>query len=170
MGKDMDLPDDLDFERLSIEEKFDRAVPGYMKRLRDLYEAIYERFGEEGLALIRDVSASYGKRIGRNVNKKGGLKGVAEVGRYLLRVFDMITYGWEVTEYTGDRLVISVSHCPYPFESDAVCKAHTCMEQALVSTLDDTLEYGIARSIPAGDPCCEHVLAVRGPSRAPSGT
>jgi hypothetical protein len=157
----MDLPEDLDFERLPIEEKFDRAVPGYMKRIRDLYEAIHERFGEEGLDLIRDVSRAYGTRIGRNVNKKGGLKGVAEVGRYLLKVFDMITYDWEVTEYTGDRLVISVSRCPYPFESPEVCRAHTCMEQALVSTLDDTLEYGIDRSIPAGDPCCEHVLRVR---------
>jgi len=160
----MALPDELKFERLSSEDKYRRAVPGYMKRLRDLYEAIYERFGEEGLDLIRDVSKEYGARIAANVKKQGDLKGVAQVGRYLLKVFDMVTDDWEVKEFTQDRLVITVSRCPYPFTSDEVCRAHTCMEESLVASLDDGLEYRIGRSIPQGDPCCEHILCRRSPA------
>jgi len=155
----MDLPEELAFERLSFEEKYHRAVPGYMKRLASLYEAIHERFGEDGLELIRDVSRRYGTRIGNNVKKKGDLKGVTQVGRYLLKVFDIVSEDLEVREFTKDRLVITVSRCPYAFERDEVCRAHTCMEQALVGTLDGNLEYSIGRSIPQGDPLCEHILS-----------
>lgn len=155
------LPKELDFRRLTFEEKYHRAVPGYMKRLSELYEQIHDRFGEEGLKLIRDVSVEYGTRIGNNVNKKGNVKGVARVGRYLLKVFDMVCDDWEVASYSNDRMVITVSRCPYPFGKEEVCQAHTCMEKALVATLDDRLDYRIGRSIPKGDACCEHILSMR---------
>jgi len=35
----MKLPPELEFERPTLEEKYDRAVPGYMKRIADLYAA-----------------------------------------------------------------------------------------------------------------------------------
>jgi hypothetical protein len=154
----MELPPELRFDRPSEAEKYRRAVPGYMKRIRDLYEAVQDRFGEEGLALIREVSRSYGASIAANVNKKGGLRGIPAVGRYLLKVFDMVGGEWEVTEYTDDRLVIAVSRCPYPFTRPEICAAHTCMEQALVKGLDPSLTYRIGRCIPRGDAVCEHVL------------
>jgi hypothetical protein len=154
----MDLPKELEFDRLSFEDKYYRAVGGYMRRICHLYEAIYERLGDDGLELIRDVSRDYGARIGMNVKKKRDLKGVAEVGRYLLKVFDMVSDDWYVGEFSEDRLVIGVSRCPYPFTIDKICKAHTCMEQALVSTLDEDLDYRIGSSIPQGDPFCEHIL------------
>ena len=80
------------------------------------------------------------------------------VGKYLLKVFDMVSEDWEVSEYSQDRLVIKVHRCPYPFESDVICRAHTCMEQALVHALDDSLDYRIGCSIPRGDAFCEHIL------------
>mgnify|MGYP001824204528 FL=1 len=154
----MRLPQELEFERLTYEEKYHRAVPGYMKRLCSLYEAMVERFGDPGLDLIKEVSTEFGCSIGMNVRKKGELKGVAQVGKYLLRVFDMVSDDWSVSEFSENRLVITVSRCPYPFSNEKVCEAHTCMEKALVRTLDENLEYRIGRSIPKGDPCCEHIL------------
>jgi len=155
----MNLPEELDFERLSAAEKYGRAVPGYMRRLRDVYEAVVERFGEDGLDLIREVSARYGRQIAMNVKKKGEVKGIAPVGRYLLKVFDMVSNEWEVREFSEDRLVIAVHHCPYAFSHDKICRAHTCMEQALVTALDDELEYRIGQCIPHGDSFCEHILS-----------
>ena len=154
----MDLPEELQFDRLSYEEKYRRAVPGYMRRINGLYEAVYERFGEDGLELIREVSVKYGASIANNLKKKGEFKGVMEVGKYLLKVFDMVCDDWAVAEYSEDRMVITVSRCPYPFRKPEICQAHTCMEQTLVTTLDDTLDYHVGASIPAGDPLCEHVL------------
>ena len=154
------------FEPLSAEEKLNKAVPGYMKRIRGLYDALYERFGEEGLDLIRDVSSEYGTQIGRNINKKGGLKGVASVGRYLLKVFDIVGGDWEVTDFTEDRLVIAVHRCPFGFNKFEICQAHVSMEEALVRTLDDTLQHRIGCSIPAGDSICEHILEKRSSQKA----
>jgi hypothetical protein len=132
-----------------------------MRRLCAVYEAVCQRFGEDGLDLIREVSTRFGRDIAANVNRKGELKGVAQVGTYLLKVFDMVSDDWEVQEFTNDRLVIAVHHCPYPFEREEICKAHTCMEKALIEGLDDTLDYYIGRSIPCGDPICEHILCGR---------
>ena len=157
----MDLPRELAFEKLSFAEKYHRAVPGYMKRLSDIYEAVYERFGEDGLELIRKVSKKYGTEIGKNVKRKGDLKGVAQVGRYLLKVFDMVSEDWEVGEFSPDRLVIIVHRCPYPFTRYEICQAHTSMEEALVNTLDQSLEYRIGSCIPKGDTFCEHILSKR---------
>jgi hypothetical protein len=160
----MSLPPELDFDRLTLEDKYNRAVPGYMKRIADLYAAVADRFGEEGLELIREVSCEYGRRIAENVQKKGELKGVAEVGRYLLKVFDMVSDDWKIDEFNEDRLVISVSRCPYPFDREEICRAHTYMEKTLVATLDDSLEHRVGKMIPRGDPCCEHIVARKRPS------
>jgi hypothetical protein len=159
----MKLPPELEFHRPTYEERYRRAVSGYMTRIKDLYEAVADRFGDEGLELIREVSREYGRRIGNNVRKKGERKGVAQVGRYLLKVFDMVSDDWKVEEFSEDRLVISVSRCPYPFQRDEICRAHTCMEEALVATLDDSLDYRIGSSIPKGGPCCEHILSRKAP-------
>lgn len=161
----MNLAEKMAFEPLSAEEKLQKAVPGYMKRIRGLYDALYERFGEEGLDLIRDVSRDYGTQIGTNINKKGGLKGVAAVGRYLLKVFDIVGGDWEVTEFSEDRLVIAVHRCPFEFDKFEICQAHVSMEEALVGTLDESLQHRIGCSIPAGDKICEHVLERKTASR-----
>lgn len=158
----MDLPAQLAFEPLRPEEKLQKAVPGYMKRIRGLYNALHERFGEAGLDLIRDVSREYGAQIGTNINKRGGLKGVAGVGGYLLKVFDIVSNDWEVTEFSDERMVIAVHRCPFRFENVEMCQAHVCMEETLVATLDDELEHNIGQSIPAGDECCEHILSTKG--------
>jgi hypothetical protein len=154
----MELPPELDFERPRLEEKYDRAVAGYMKRIADLYAAVADRFGDEGLELIRDVSCEYGRRIAENVQKRRELKGVAEVGKYLLKVFDMVSDDLEIAEFSDERLVISVSRCPYPFHREEICRAHTHMEKTLVATLDDSLEHRVGKSIPKGDACCEHIV------------
>ena len=156
-----DLPPELSFDRPDDAARYHKAVPGYMKRIRDIYEAIEDRFGDEGLELIREVSRNYGERIAANVKKRGDLKGVTEVGRYLLRVFDMVGGDWEVSEHTDDRLVIRVGECPYPFTRESTCAAHTSKEEALVTSLDPDLTYRIGRSIPKGDACCEHILERR---------
>jgi len=74
----------------------------------------------------------------------------------------MVGGDWSVSEFSENRLVITVNRCPYPFTVNKVCEAHTCMEQALVEALDEDLEYRIGRSIPKGDPCCEHILCRKG--------
>jgi hypothetical protein len=154
----MDFEQQLHFTPLPPGEKYFKAVPGLMKRIRDLYDAIYEQFGEEGLNLIRDVSTEYGRNLGNHVRKYLSEKGVKGVGTYVVRVFDMVGGDWTISKMNDTEMVIEVCQCPYPFTDDAVCRAHTSMEKALVETLDPGLEYDIGRSIPQGDSVCEHII------------
>ncbi len=156
----------IEFDPMDPGRKYGKAVPGLMLRIRDLYEALASRFGERGIELIRDVSTAYGRRAGEAA-KSRVRPGTAGVGAYVVRVFDIVGGDWRVTRNDADEMVIEVSKCPYPFTRDDVCLAHTSMEKALVETLDPDLEYYIRRSIPRGDPVCEHVIRRRSRTSAP---
>jgi hypothetical protein len=153
---------DLGFRPLAPAHKYNRVVPGLLRRIRELYTEIYRRFGDEGLALIREVSHEYGRQIAIKTSEKRSIKGVEAVGRYLMIVFDMVTPDWDVAQFDEDRLVIRVSQCPYPFTDSKICEAHTTMEKALVETLDPSLDYRIGCSVAKGDEYCDHILAKRG--------
>jgi hypothetical protein len=64
----------------------------------------------------------------------------------------------KVVEWNDERVVIRVNTCPYPFEKPEVCEAHTTMERVVVEELGDNLKYYIEKSIPMGDPYCDHVI------------
>jgi len=148
----------LGFERIPPEKKYYSAVPGLLNRIKNLYENICDIYGDDGLELIRKNSKEYGLQIGKRINSKGEVKGIRDVGCFILKVFDNVAENWEVTHFDDDRLVIEVPRCPYTFESEALCKAHIQMEKSLIETLDDSLDYRVGKSIPAGDRVCEHIL------------
>jgi len=152
----------LGFKRLPPEEKYYSVVPGLLRRIKNLYENIYKEFGADGLELIRKNSDEYGKEIGRRVKARGELKGIYEVGSFLIKVFDNVAENWEITYLDENKLVIRVPKCPYPFESVAICKAHIQMERSLIKSLDENLDYWVGKSIPSGDDYCEHILVQKG--------
>ncbi|MFC2150740.1 hypothetical protein ACFLQV_04480 [Calditrichota bacterium] len=130
-----------------------------MKRIRYLYEAIYRKYGEDGLDLIKDVSAAYGLEIAQRVRKDDAPWDIQQVGQYLVKVFNNMRSEGKVSEFTDQRVSIEVPRCPYPFQNVNICRAHTVMEEALVKGLNPNLKYVIEKSIPAGDQCCQHVLS-----------
>jgi predicted ArsR family transcriptional regulator len=152
------VPPGVEYSPIPLEKKYKSATVGLLKRILTIYKGIYERFGEEGLDLIREVSQSYGKEIAELGKKRVRIGDVKSVGLYLARVFDMINCEGEITEFSDDRVTIKLHQCPYPFDHPEICAAHTTMEEALVKSLGDNLEYVITRSIPRGDLFCEHVV------------
>ena len=154
----IEVPPGVEYSQLPVEKKYKSATRGLLKRILTIYRGIYERFGQEGLDLIREVSQSYGKEIAELGKKRVRMGDVQSVGLYLVRVFDMIDCQGEITEFSDNRVTIRLYQCPYPFDHPEICQAHTTMEEALIKTLGDNLEYVIARSIPQGDPFCEHVV------------
>src|SRR4030042_5977897 len=101
----MNFKDQLNLNLLPPEEKYFKAVPGLMKRIRDLYEGIIERFGDEGLQLIRDVSTNYGRLLGIHVRKHLDEVGIKGIGTYIINVFDMVGGDWTVTELSDQKMV-----------------------------------------------------------------
>ncbi|TKJ41873.1 hypothetical protein CEE37_04705 [candidate division LCP-89 bacterium B3_LCP] len=152
------LPDCLEYEEIPLDKRYRSNLKGLLTRIRKLYEAIEDRFGEEGLQLIRQVSIDYGQEIARRVRSRQGDMDLQQVGLFLVKIFNGMRSDGEVTEWTDDRFVITVPKCPYPFTRPQTCAAHTAMEVALVKGLNPALDYTIEKCIPRGDEECWHVL------------
>ena len=152
------LPPGVTIEEVPLDKRYRGVLRGLMTRIKGLYEAIYDRYGDEGLELIREVSAGYGNEIARKVLGGREHMDIKDVGLYLIKVFNNMRSEGEVTEFNDRRVAIMVPRCPYPFEDPKICEAHTSMERALVRGLNPKLDYRIEQSVPSGDPCCLHVL------------
>ena len=153
-------------ETRTLEQVYRSAVSGLYARLKSNYDFIYQRFGDDGIQLIADMSREYGLSIARRA--RNGLKDndLAAVGGYLLRIFDTIDRGsgyMHLIEQSDSRVIIGFDRCPLGIDNPEMCLAHTCMEKAVVEELNPDLIYRIGKSIPAGDDYCEHIVEVKKP-------
>ena len=145
----------------TLEEVYKSAVAGFYARLRSNYDCIYERFGDEGTKLIAEMGRRYGQEIAGRAKKRVEGSDAPSVARYLMRIFENVDSGKEaseIVEMTENRVVIRATWCPMQFDKPEMCLAHTTMEKTVVEELNPQLTHRIGKSIPAGDPYCEHII------------
>jgi hypothetical protein len=158
-----------DQDERTLEQVYRSAVSGLYARLKSNYDFIYRELGDDGIKLIADMSREYGLSVAARARNRLESNDLASVANYLMRIFNTVGRGKKggaelITE--GDsRVVIRVSDCPLHFDNPQLCLAHTTMEKTVVEELNPDLMYRIGRSIPAGDPYCEHIIETR-PSQA----
>jgi hypothetical protein len=156
---------DMTFDdQRTLEQVYRSAVSGLYSRLRSNYDFLYGRFGNDGLKLIEDMSREYGLRVAQRAKTRLGSNDLASVAGYLLRIFDTVARGRNITstvEQSEDRCIIKVNRCPLDFTLPEMCLAHTTMEKTVVAEINPGLVYRIGKSIPAGDGFCEHILEIR---------
>jgi hypothetical protein len=151
-------------DQRSLEEVYRSAVSGLYARLRNNYDFLYRRFGNEGLKLIAEMSREYGLTVAKRAKARLSHNGLDSVGQYLLRIFDTVARGRGIistAERDSNRIVIKVDRCPLDFDSPEMCLAHTTMEKTVVEELNPELVYRIGKSIPAGDSFCEHIIEIK---------
>ncbi len=150
------LPAGVELPEIPLDRKYRSVVAGLTARIKILYDAIYERFGDEGLQLIEEVSAGYGREIAAHSGNRVQTNDVKSTALFLLYIFELVSFlsEPEVTEFSDERVIIRVDKCPYPLERPEICRAHTAMEINLVRSLSPELDYRIGRCIPAGDDFC----------------
>lgn len=154
----------MTFESGRTAEQLHRsAVAGLYARLRSNYDFLYERFGEEGIKLIAGMSRKYGLEVAERAKRRVESGDALSIARYLMRIFETVggKGAGEVAEMTKDRVVIKVTQCPMQFDKPEMCLAHVAMEKTVVETLSPELTYRIGKSIPEGDPYCEHIIETR---------
>jgi hypothetical protein len=152
------LPDHVDTDRTPVEEKYRKGVPILLQQIRRFYEALAEKHGQRGLDHIRLVSSEYGGELLNFARKRVKENDVESIGLYVVRIFNNIDVDGELVEFGPDRVTVRCSECPYPFTNPEVCEAHTTMEEVIVQGLGDDIEYVVEKSIPRGDPHCDHVI------------
>jgi len=147
-----------------MEQVYRSAVSGLYARLRSNYDFIYQRFGNEGLSLISEMSHEFGLSVAARAKSKLENNDLDSVAGYLLRIFDTVARGQDListVEENQDRIIIRVNRCPLNFDNPGMCQAHTTMEQTVVEELNPCLTYRIGKSIPAGNKFCEHIIEVK---------
>ncbi len=155
------LPPGVEYEPDPIDVRYRRNLRGLLTRFKKLYDAIYERYGEDGLDLIRGVSTEYGLEIAERIRERYGPMGVKEMGLFIVKVFDNMRAEGDVLECNDDRVVISVKECPYPMSYPEVCRAHITMEREMVKSINPEVEFALEKSLPGGDGECLYVIRKR---------
>lgn len=149
----------------TLEKAYRSAVNGLYARLKSNYDFISRKFGDEGMAMIADMSREYGLSIAARARERLKANDIAAVAGYLMRIFHTVGRGrndaFEMIKEGDSRIVLKVSQCPLHFSDPKMCLAHTTMEKTVVEELNPGLTYRIGRSIPAGDAYCEHIIEVR---------
>ncbi len=148
----------------TLEQLYRSAVAGLYARLRSNYDFLYDRFGDEGIKLIAEMSHRYGLQIAERARKRVEGNDASSVAEYLLRIFETVGQkeACEIAEMTDGRIVIKATSCPLQFTNPEMCLAHTTMEKTVVEELNPRLTYRIGKSIPAGDSYCEHIIEKKG--------
>jgi hypothetical protein len=150
----------------TLEQVYRSAVSGLYARLRSNYDFLYRRFGDDGIALIAEMSREYGLSVAARARERLSNADLDAVAGYLKRIFDTVGRGKnegviERGATGGPGVIIRVAECPLHFERTEMCRAHTTMERTLVEELNPALTYRIGKSIPAGDVFCEHILELK---------
>jgi len=79
-----------DKDERSLEQVYRSAVSGLYARLRNNYDFLYRKYGDEGLVLIADMSREYGLTIAARAKDKLENNDLASVANYLLRIFETV--------------------------------------------------------------------------------
>jgi len=148
----------------TLEHVYRSAVSGLYARIRSNYDFIYQRFGDDGLKLIADMSREYGQSIAQRAKNRLKDNDLFSVADYILRIFNTVgrysSYSPKV-EQSETQVIIKVDQCPLHFDNLGMCLAHTTMEKTVVEELNPDLRYRIGQSVPAGDACCEHIIELK---------
>lgn len=145
----------------TLQQVYRSAVRGLYARLRSNYDYIYQKFGDEGLKLISDMSREYGLTVAQKAKNSLESNDLPSVAQYILRIFETVAYDKHYSasiEVGNEKAIIKVDECPLRFDKPEMCLAHTTMEKTVVEELNPDLTYRIAKSIPAGDAYCEHII------------
>ncbi len=145
----------------TLEQVYRSAVKGLYARITSYYNYLYDRFGQEGLDMISEMSREYGKSIVPRAKKALEDNGIESVAAYLLRIFrtvDWTTNSIKLEIKSPEEIIIKVEDCPLHFTNPELCRSHTTMEKTVVEGLNPEIRYTIGKSIPAGDGFCEHIL------------
>ena len=148
----------------TLEQVYRSAVRGLYARITSYYNYLYNRFGQEGLEMISEMSREYGESIVPRARKALGKNDIESVATYLLRILrtvDWNTDGIQLLSKSPEEIVIKVQDCPLQFKNPELCLAHTTMEKTVVEGLNPDIKYTIGKSIPAGDGFCEHILSLK---------
>ncbi|MBZ0266313.1 hypothetical protein K8I28_16770, partial [bacterium] len=105
-------PEGVNVAEQPLEESSRRTIRSLLTRILQLYEAIYAKYGDDGLELIESVSREYGSAIGKRARgEKPPLKTEA-IGTLFIKIFNNIYADGDIESFGPDKVSLLVHRCP----------------------------------------------------------
>ena len=79
----------------SLQQVYRSAVSGLYARLKNNYDFLYGKYGDDGIKLISEMSREYGLNIAARAKLRLKDNDLASVAQYLIRIFDTVGRGKE---------------------------------------------------------------------------
>ena len=83
----------MDSDNRNLEQIYRSAVSGLYARLRSNYDYLYDKFGDEGIKIIEDMSRDYGLTILERAKNSVESNDIDSAANYILRIFNTVYYG-----------------------------------------------------------------------------
>ncbi len=123
-----------------------------------LIKAIYKKFGEEALPIIKEVCGMQGKSLGLKIRKKIPNTNLSTVATAFSKTFDQNSV--KIISISDDKFQIQGRKCPFGLEntSRALCEAVMAIDHEYFRTAtNDKIELKILKTVAGGDPYCDTV-------------
>ncbi|MFW9987961.1 MAG: L-2-amino-thiazoline-4-carboxylic acid hydrolase [Candidatus Odinarchaeota archaeon] len=127
-----------------------------------LIKAIYKKFGEEALPIIKEVCGVQGKSLGLKIRKKIPNRNLSTVAKAFSKTFDQNSV--KIISISDDKFQIQGTKCPFGLEntSRALCEAVMAIDHEYFRTAaNDKIELKILKTVAAGDSYCDTVYEIK---------
>jgi len=135
--------------------------------LAELEKAVYGKFGEEGMELIRELWRKGAERFFLSGVAGFGIqgRGPADLLSYFKLGQEIMGYEMEFVEATEKKAVLRYHTCHFFEKPDPVavklCEAHFEFEKRAIEMFNPKLKIKFAALKSAGDPYCELVAELK---------
>jgi len=146
-----------------VERRWKAAGRSRCWYLAELERAVYERFGEGGMEVIRELWRKGAERFFLNGVKGFGIggRGPADFLSYFKLAQEIMGYDMEMVEASDKKAVLRYHTCHFFEKPDPVaaklCEAHFEFEKRAVELFNPRLKVKFTALQSAGDPYCELV-------------
>ncbi|MFX1388513.1 MAG: L-2-amino-thiazoline-4-carboxylic acid hydrolase [Promethearchaeota archaeon] len=123
-----------------------------------LIKAIYEKFGDEALPIIKDVCKKQGKSLGLKIKKKVSNNNLSTVAQAFAKSFDQNFV--EVVSISDKKFQIRGTRCPFGLENTSreLCEAVMVIDHEYFrEAVKGDVKLKIVKTIAAGDSYCDTI-------------
>ncbi len=127
-----------------------------------LIKAMYNRFGEEVLPIIKDICRKQGKSLGLKSKKKLPNCNLSTVAKAFAKSFDQNYV--KIISISDNKFQIHGTKCPFSLENTSreLCEAVMAIDHEYFrEAVNDKIELKILKTVAEGDPYCDTIYEIK---------
>jgi len=127
-----------------------------------LIKAVYKKYGEEVLSIIKNVCRKQGKSLGHKVKRKLPNNNLTTVAKAFSKNFDQNFV--KIISISDQKFQIHGTKCPFRLENTSreLCEAVMAIDHEYFrEAVSDNIQLKILKTVAAGDPYCDIIYEIK---------